>query len=57
MVIQKIVNGMRITSRSITFLRAMSKSAEGGRAGAREAEGIGSESAGTSAKEGGTATQ
>ena len=30
----------------------MGKSAEGGRAGAGEAEGIGNESAGTSAKEG-----
>ena len=57
MVTQKIVNGMRITSRSITFRRAIGKSAEGGRAGAGETEGIGGESAGTAAKEGGTTTR
>ena len=35
----------------------MGKLAEGGKAGAGEAEGIGSESASTSVKEGGTATR
>ena len=51
MVTQKIVKDR------LPFRKAMDKSTEGGRAGAGEAKGIGSESAGTSAKEGGTATR
>ena len=47
--------GLRVDR--LLFRRAMGKSAEGGRAGAGEAEGIGSESVGTSAKERGTATR
>ena len=47
--------GLRVNR--LPFRRAMSKSAEGGRVGAGEAKGIGSESAGTSAKEGGTTTR
>ena len=42
--------GLRVDR--LPFRRAMGKSTEGGRAGAGEAEGIGNESTGTSAKEG-----
>ena len=47
--------GLRVDR--LPFRRAMGKSTEGGRAGVGEAEGIGGESAGTTAKEGGTATR